>query len=742
MNYFEHEKNVLFVDGLLSHSQDWQWLVDYIERKYVFKEPTSWSEFVHDSNSMLEIIKRFSKIKKVYENGLAISNPFVNDAWLLSSYSLGIIEKENCLSKISTLTGKIVFVCLFVTKLINVENDRNDEFNIRVFQERNYYQICSLKKVELNIDYLRSLLDPINLDGIEIAKDIFWNNILEKNYYPEKDFFIQVSNRSESCAFFNFETIPYNAEASWQEHLVRTITEYSLREADESGLVWGYSQDEIVRAQNDLNNNDVTFILDTILFYGFHVNPSPECMQRHCKIVGDKLKTNCDLFELLQSPSCIIISKGFQLRLQGEWKKSEIYKEMIRLFQVYKEPHEIRAIIKMGLPISKEQDSIYKAFCETKYKYISEIKELYQLRDYFEDDDVICSIDKEFFCLVSKRFDELLESVGRNILIANAFYGYMLFLIRVNKKNEIIDHRLIQPEMLRIKELWTSVYYEKVVSEMQVFSYERSIPNEAVEKYNNQVLANPILLSNSFMPYKEDSILEYMMSASDNPFSIFSNRIEIAHDYPKKGGQIIYAKHDIDKAFLEIVTEIKERKGYKLRNKLKPEEFVVFIYERYRRDVQTSVSMFHKEEELYNEIRKNAEIKLLDYTEQITMAMLLQLFPLLEIKIRRFASLFGIFPYKMSENEFMQSNDPSSLLRELLLQLYSEQKSFENVSDLMFVYNMMYNSNMVNIRNECVHGRAYLSGGEARYAFRVTIICIHMIMFRIKTIEENLSDLV
>lgn len=91
---------------------------------------------------------------------------------------------------------------------------------------------------------------------------------------------------------------------------------------------------------------------------------------------------------------------------------------------------------------------------------------------------------------------------------------------------------------------------------------------------------------------------------------------------------------------------------------------------------------------------------------------------------------------------FMQCNDPSSLLRELLLQIYNEQKSFENVSDIMFVYNSMYNSNFLNIRNECIHGRDYLAGGKLRYAFRVTLLCIYMVMFRIDTIEEKVSDLI
>ena len=89
----------------------------------------------------------------------------------------------------------------------------------------------------------------------------------------------------------------------------------------------------------------------------------------------------------------------------------------------------------------------------------------------------------------------------------------------------------------------------------------------------------------------------------------------------------------------------------------------------------------------------------------------------------------------------MEANDPSSLLREMLLEIYDEQHSFENVPDFLFVYNVMYNSNSLNIRNECVHGRRYVIGNEMRFAFKVTMLAILMVKFRIETIKDNVSDL-
>ena len=74
--------------------------------------------------------------------------------------------------------------------------------------------------------------------------------------------------------------------------------------------------------------------------------------------------------------------------------------------------------------------------------------------------------------------------------------------------------------------------------------------------------------------------------------------------------------------------------------------------------------------------------------------------------------------------------------------IFDEQHSFENVPDLVFIYNIMYNGNSYNIRNECIHGRDFLSGNRLRIAFRATLFAIHMANFRIQTIKENVSDII
>lgn len=190
------------------------------------------------------------------------------------------------------------------------------------------------------------------------------------------------------------------------------------------------------------------------------------------------------------------------------------------------------------------------------------------------------------------------------------------------------------------------------------------------------------------------------------------------------------------------IKEILAEKGYKLRNAMKTEEFLRGIHEEYEHRVQITLSMFTKIEELYDVVLQSSTHEMLPFSDKLTLGMVTQLFPVLEERIRELAELLGFFPFKKEEKSFMVYNDPSSLMREIIIMVHDESKSFEPIPDFLFVYNMMYNSNSFNIRNECIHGRDYLSDGRLYFAFVATLLAIHMVNFRINTINENISDLI
>lgn len=739
MNYFDHEENVKFVDGILEYSQEWQWLFDYIDKRYVFEEPKSWHEFVDNSYSIRELIVRFEKIRNVCAKEWIINNSIIKEGWELAKFYNGRIDIVTCQKSINSLTGKLMLLVLWITKLLNIDNGTDYDFNIGMLQEKNYFQLVNIDEIIKNLDEINEFIDNISITGIDEIKKCLNDNVHYIKYDIGAEAEEKIRKRANTYNAFRFDSIRTNLGATWQEDTIFMLLSRDLREADSDGKVLGTDKKNIIRIKDDIDNKDVKFIVETILFYSFGDIPSDECILAHCEMIRREIINKTDLFNLSISSSCKFIEKLFEKKLTGDWRKDTRFVEMLKAFQVYMTPNDIRRIQQMHIPLSKVQIGVYKKFCESKYKDIEEIKELRGIRDYFEDKDVITGIDKTYFEMLSVKFDELVENSERDIILAVSFYYYMIFLIRVKKENMYIDNQRIQSEMLRIKKLWSTNYYEDVVKSMQVISSQQRISAQKCNEFSKRIMINPILFSNLTMSYDQNKILKEMMKAAENPLIMLVSNIEISEVFPREGAKVNYKRHDIDAKFLEIISEIVENKGYKLLNKMLPEKFVAYIYQNCKIELQLNITLFNEEEKMYNLIKAKAPIELLEYDKKISLAMITQLFPVLEMQIRKLVSYLGIFPYKIDEEEFMQCNDPSSLLRELLLQIYNEQKSFENVSDIMFVYNSMYNSNFLNIRNECIHGRDYLAGGKLRYAFRVTLLCIYMVMFRIDTIEETLA---
>ena len=65
MNYLEHETEVKYVDGLLAHSQEWQWLIEKIQERFEVKEVDSWEEYLNESIAMRKMFQYFVKVLEV-----------------------------------------------------------------------------------------------------------------------------------------------------------------------------------------------------------------------------------------------------------------------------------------------------------------------------------------------------------------------------------------------------------------------------------------------------------------------------------------------------------------------------------------------------------------------------------------------------------------------------------------------------------------------------------------------------
>lgn len=274
---------------------------------------------------------------------------------------------------------------------------------------------------------------------------------------------------------------------------------------------------------------------------------------------------------------------------------------------------------------------------------------------------------------------------------------------------------------------------------MHEFTYSTQISTEEVEKYNNSIMENPFILANNTVLSRVSDFISLIEETSENPLIYMVSRIKLSNIFPIKETDINFDKHEADNILKKQVEKIIRKYGYKFLNILDEEIYVTAIHERYISNVSSCIAIFNKDKELYYLLKDIMGVNLIPYDGQVSLGHLTQLFPLLEIEIRRLGKIFGIVPFKERMNEFMKFKDPSSILRELIEDVYEELDGFESAPDLLFVYHFMYNGNSLNIRNECIHGRDYIEGYQLKFAFKVTLLALYMVSHRINLIQQNIS---
>ena len=236
---------------------------------------------------------------------------------------------------------------------------------------------------------------------------------------------------------------------------------------------------------------------------------------------------------------------------------------------------------------------------------------------------------------------------------------------------------------------------------------------------------------------KSEEICDVMANISEHPLIHFITHFNIRSSFPVKTNDFDYDRHEVDKLLLDHVKWIIQEKGYKFRNVLDGDKYVRGILEQFRMRVDATMSLLTNEYDLYKSVESCSDIKMIEYCSELRLAHVTQLFPFLEMKLRDLARNEGYFPFKKDNADYMQYNAPSSILREIIIASCKDLHGFDPVPDLYFIYNCMYNANALNIRNEVVHGRGFLSQNGLHYALRITLLCILMVEQRLQIIFHN-----
>lgn len=745
-NYLDHEISVRFVDGILEQNQDWQWFIDYIEENYNLSDANSYIEFQNRSNSLIRILRNFINILEVCDSEFKFKTILLQDIYLISKYYVGAIEREKCAEKVNTEFSKILFLSVWLTKLQNSGNNSKYIIDNRFLSQRNFHQALNMQEFDYHKEKIILYLKEIKLEGFEIIKQNVEDNLNRVVYDLSENFFEIYGDNLLSVNCFNYQSIETSASLTWQENTLLDLLQISITNgkivplfSSGDGIVPNYnswSPDLLEQLKNYFDHQISNFVIESVDFLINRKDPSLATVETHCNLFVE-LISNGEDYEILTSSTYEILTMLFNKGVMDRIENTEV------IIDFYKTLHSINSIILLmsfqySLPISKDQIRIVKDYIENQYRGILDINDIPTLTQYLENTDIARHINQLYYEETKNKFLRLIE--GKNdVLFANLFYQAMLFLLSVNQTNLIVDKRIVKQDMIYLQEYWQLNIYKEQVDNLQEFVYKTEIPAEEVEKYNTRVIENPIFLASDSIITKVEDMISVMEVESKNALIHLVSKINISHIFPIKDVGVNFERHETDNLLKSQVEKILNKYGYKFLNLLDVEKYVSALHQRYIKNLTFAVSVFNREKELYALVEAHSGVTLIPYENNISLGHLTQLFPLLEIEIRNLGKLFGIFPFKENLDEFMKFKDPSSILRELIDNVYQELDGFENIPDLLFIYHFMYNSNSLNIRNECIHGREYIEGNQLKFGFKITLLALSMLIYRKNLILANIS---
>ena len=497
-----------------------------------------------------------------------------------------------------------------------------------------------------------------------------------------------------------------------------------------------WTRDVLDLMDSFFDDEKASFVIRTVRYILFGDVPEDTVITNHFKLLNTYIENNM-VRDVVSCSSFKIIAKLFSEKsVPDAVKKNQAFVDVVRKIQNIEDPSIISIIKDSGFPTSKKQSHILRMDAEQYYSKIDAVSEIRELLIFLENRKDVRFINNEQLEVINEKFIDMLET-DKSIIVTALFYEYMSFLFDVNSHGVEINKSILRSYMINTQLLWESEYFDKQRNNMQLFKHEVSVPSKEVEDFNHKAFVSPIIVANTIGMASCNQLCDAMSTISEQALLYLATGYNLRSSFPEKVTNLDYSKHDIDKLLGDTVEWLIEEKGYKFLNILEKDKYIRGIHQEYILRVQLILSMLYDEQGLYKRVEEGTDFKLINYDSNLKLAHVTQLFTILETKIREFAKTAGYFPFKKNAESFMQFNDPSSILRDIIIESCKDIQGFDPVPDLLFIYNCMYNSHSLNIRNECIHGREYLSQRGLHLALRATLISIMMIEQRMQTIFYN-----
>lgn len=752
-NYFDHEIKVRYIDELLNHSLNWQWLINETENAFDYfgSNVSNYMQFKEVYSNLCQPYKYLAKINSIGSIKLVFKESWMQQLNYIALMYNGKLAFEDIWELLSDDFFRFFSIVSYVTKLFNNNNDTQYIFFDLIFNQNNIFNLYNLSHIQDNCITILKYINKINFTDLPCLIRFFNNNVENITVSANINLIEQYKDNLYNANAFNYQKIEHKESISWEEKYIfdMLLTEIKEKELVPFCIFGGVSTPNILLWTEEIllhlkqyfNNKYTSFIIETVYYILYKRTPSNDTISSHFELLINKLE-KLDINSSLYDIKCSSLSVIKYLLIDKQIGKGikDIYMKIL-LPVIHKFLNfEVVIEFKKFINISQEQKDLLSNFYKIKLDNIYKIEKIADFNNFCINLNIVEEIKPENIKIIISRFNYFIKIINDSVNISMAFESIMILLIRLNS-NKYLDSTLIKRLMIKLISLWEKVYYYKCLSLMQQESKIITFSKEYNQKINDYFINDIINIAFKCMPILKNNILDEMCDISKHAFIAFAKKVYINKIYPSSNEKEFDKENSADLAFSNIIENLINDKGYKMMNCFPVKNYNIGLYEIYKSEIIKYFTIFVEEKLLYQQLRTLLkEYQLIDINnDDIFLAHVTQLFPILEIKIRELGICYNIVPIKESVKDITQLKDPSSILNKIIWDNYEEIKDLDNVIDYFFIYQCMYNKNMLNIRNECIHGRNFIDY-DIKFAFKVTLTCLKLVLNRLAKINKLLVE--
>lgn len=211
-NYFEHEIQSKYVEGILNKNIEWNWIIEYIENEFDGEfNVDSFQKFRTSYGKIHEVLMHLIKINEITTD-LAISKEWLKDIDMLSKYYLNKLEFNEL--HINNNFVRLCVTFMYCAKIINEKSTQKYIIYTQLFEEYNIYEIIDVD--DFDDDNLIKLINEMPFDFSK-EKEIYEENIKKSFHKCEKinQRILELCDDFNSFSFRN--TIELTDNSTWEE---------------------------------------------------------------------------------------------------------------------------------------------------------------------------------------------------------------------------------------------------------------------------------------------------------------------------------------------------------------------------------------------------------------------------------------------------------------------------------------------------------------------------------------------